>query len=201
MKLELYFLILLVIVSYECYYNYPILKFYKKYKKYGTYCFYLFLLFSLYLVFKRNPNQTYDFLGITKNLVKMSPVDRTSKELFNPLFELHDIYSKTSQSINHIEKHGHTSNIMTPQQQRVISSGNHSSSGSKSSKRSVSETKKKYVASLQNWKCKDCDDMLSAWFEVDHIVPLHNGGTNNVNNLVALCRNCHGKKTAMEHIL
>jgi len=30
---------------------------------------------------------------------------------------------------------------------------------------------------------------------VDHIVALENGGDNNMNNLQALCRNCHGKKT------
>jgi 5-methylcytosine-specific restriction endonuclease McrA len=29
-------------------------------------------------------------------------------------------------------------------------------------------------------------------------VRLEHGGSNNVDNLVALCRDCHGKKTAME---
>lgn len=73
-------------------------------------------------------------------------------------------------------------------------------SGGKS-KRSVSETKKKYVASLQNWKCGECKKQLPAWFEVDHTKRLENGGTNEISNLVALCRDCHGKKTAMENML
>ena len=42
--------------------------------------------------------------------------------------------------------------------------------------------------------------MLTAWFEVDHVRSLESGGTNDVSNLVALCRNCHGKKTVMSHI-
>jgi 5-methylcytosine-specific restriction endonuclease McrA len=29
---------------------------------------------------------------------------------------------------------------------------------------------------------------------------LEYGGTNDVDNLVALCRNCHGKKTASENM-
>jgi hypothetical protein len=70
----------------------------------------------------------------------------------------------------------------------------------KSNKRSVSETKKKFVASNQNWKCDDCKEQLKAWFEVDHIKRLDQGGSNDVDNLVALCRNCHGKKTSMENI-
>ena len=68
-------------------------------------------------------------------------------------------------------------------------------------KRSVSETKKKYVASQQEWKCGECNEKLPAWFEVDHIKRLDRGGSNEINNLVALCRNCHGKKTAMENML
>ena len=65
-------------------------------------------------------------------------------------------------------------------------------------KRSVSETKKKFVAAQQSWKYGHCDRQLPAWYEVDHIVRLEHGGSNNVDNLVALCRDCHGKKTAME---
>ena len=73
-------------------------------------------------------------------------------------------------------------------------------SGKNSTKRSVSETKKKFVASRQDWKCGDCKNQLSAWFEVDHVVRLEYGGSNHVDNLVALCRECHGKKTAMENL-
>ena len=68
-------------------------------------------------------------------------------------------------------------------------------------KRSVSETKKKYVASSQNWTCKKCHEKLEATFEVDHVIELQDGGTNDIDNLVALCRNCHGKKGMFRKIL
>lgn len=71
----------------------------------------------------------------------------------------------------------------------------------KKSKRCVSEAKKKFVASSQKWLCKDCNELLTASYEIDHIVRLDNGGTNDIENLVALCRNCHGKKTTIENII
>ena len=62
-------------------------------------------------------------------------------------------------------------------------------------KRKVSETTKKVVAANQKWHCNMCNNMLDASYEVDHMVPLYKGGDNSINNLQALCRNCHGKKT------
>lgn len=67
-------------------------------------------------------------------------------------------------------------------------------------RRTVSETKKKFVAARQQWKCKTCGCILPAWFEVDHIQRVERGGTNHPDNLVALCRECHGKKTAYENL-
>jgi len=77
----------------------------------------------------------------------------------------------------------------TPQQRRMLNSGGNTTT------RSVSETKKKYVAAQQGWKCNNCGTQLNHTFEVDHKVDLRYGGTNHVSNLVALCRNCHGEKT------
>ena len=74
------------------------------------------------------------------------------------------------------------------------------STNKKKYKRNVSESKKKYVASNQQWKCTKCQIILDATYEVDHIVPLYKGGNNDVHNLEALCRNCHGKKTLLDRI-
>ena len=54
------------------------------------------------------------------------------------------------------------------------------------------------VASSQKWQCKRCDEPLSSRFELDHVVPLHRYGTNELSNLEALCADCHNKKTAQE---
>ena len=67
-------------------------------------------------------------------------------------------------------------------------------------KRKVSDKVKKYVAANQTWKCIKCKKILDATYEVDHIVPLYKGGSNEPNNLQALCRNCHGQKTLEDSI-
>ena len=85
-------------------------------------------------------------------------------------------------------------------EKRILQSGEVTNPVVQKTKRSVSETKKKFVASKQNWKCGDCGEQLSAWFEVDHKIRLEHGGSNHIDNLVALCRECHGKKTTIENL-
>lgn len=68
-------------------------------------------------------------------------------------------------------------------------------------KRNLNETTKKVVASNQKWSCNMCYKMLDASYEIDHTVPLYKGGTNNVENLQALCRNCHGLKTINDKLM
>ena len=65
-------------------------------------------------------------------------------------------------------------------------------------KRNVSELSKKIVASRQKWRCKKCKQLLDFTYEIDHIVPLYKGGGNELDNLRALCRNCHGRKSLIE---
>ena len=67
--------------------------------------------------------------------------------------------------------------------------------------RNVPESVKKYVASNQYWKCKGCKNLLDETYEIDHILALEDNGTNDLENLQALCRNCHGKKTARNNIM
>jgi hypothetical protein len=66
--------------------------------------------------------------------------------------------------------------------------------------RQVSPLLKKKVAADQEWRCGDCKAILDASYEVDHTVPLFKGGSNDAQNLVALCRNCHGKKTVADRL-
>jgi 5-methylcytosine-specific restriction endonuclease McrA len=66
--------------------------------------------------------------------------------------------------------------------------------------RKVSDQLKKIVASQQRWNCKKCKNILDATYEVDHIIALEDGGSNDILNLQALCRNCHGKKTMEDNI-
>lgn len=40
---------------------------------------------------------------------------------------------------------------------------------------------------------------VEASSEVDHVIPLDAGGTDDEENLQALCKRCHSRKTAEEH--
>ena len=66
--------------------------------------------------------------------------------------------------------------------------------------RQVSQLMKKKVAAKQQWRCGHCQSILDASYEVDHILALYRGGSNSEENLIALCRNCHGKKTVNERL-
>ena len=66
--------------------------------------------------------------------------------------------------------------------------------------RKVSSTTKKLVASEQKWRCGHCGQLLTASYEIDHIKPLFKGGNNQRDNLMALCRNCHGEKTIRDNL-
>jgi len=66
-------------------------------------------------------------------------------------------------------------------------------------KRNVSSLTKKMVASNQQWMCGSCNQTLDFTYEIDHHIPLFKGGSNEISNLIALCRNCHGKKTLLEN--
>ena len=58
---------------------------------------------------------------------------------------------------------------------------------------------KQLVLDKSKNKCAKCDCCLKGKkYEVDHIRPLSNGGTNELYNLQALCKACHQDKTANE---
>lgn len=55
------------------------------------------------------------------------------------------------------------------------------------------------IAAAQNWSCSSCKTPLPAAFEIDHTVPLCNGGDDSKENATAMCANCHATKTRREH--
>jgi 5-methylcytosine-specific restriction enzyme A len=59
---------------------------------------------------------------------------------------------------------------------------------------------KEMVLEKSKKKCTGCKCCLKAKkYDIDHIRPLANGGTNQIDNLQALCKSCHQDKTANEH--
>jgi hypothetical protein len=78
-------------------------------------------------------------------------------------------------------------------------SGSFRNAGAKE-KRNVSGLLKKKIAAGQQWKCGACTALLDETYEVDHKLALFQGGTNEPENLVALCPNCHRHKTVEERL-
>ena len=152
----------------------------KSWKKYYKMAGIAFAGLSAYLFIRKYPVQSGGLLTSASGLVKHLPIDKDASDLLSPLLDF--------------TRGGSMSQDMSSQQRRMMNSGK------TGTKRCVSETKKKFVASRQGWNCGDCEKQLPAWFEVDHKMRLEHGGSNHVDNLVALCRDCHGKKTAFENL-
>lgn len=192
MRLEIFILGLTAFFVYNAYHDGKYTKMLLSFKKYYQMIFYAIIGVSVYLLLKKNPVQGKNMLLYANNMVKYMPIDRSTMDMISPIFDFtagskHD--GSFMESFNNIQPAP-----FRDREQRILNSGK------TGTKRSVSETKKKYVASQQEWKCGHCGKQLNAWFEVDHKVRLEHGGGNDVQNLVALCRECHGEKTAMENM-
>lgn len=199
MRLEIILFGITGFLLYNAYYDGKYTKILLAYKKYYKMALIGFLALCFYIMIKRNPLQTKNMLLYTNNMIKYMPIDKSSIDMITPIFDLSTKGTSFMEGFNAeftgIQSPGYNYNpMLVAQQQKNMLTGQ------KPVKRSVSETKKKYVASMQDWKCGQCNKKLTHTFEVDHKIRLEHGGGNDVTNLVALCRECHGEKTAMENM-
>ena len=160
----------------------------QSYQKYMKMAMFGFIGLSIYIFIRKHPSESTGLFAHARNMIKYMPIDRGTTDLLTPFLD----FTSANNSLNEMYNPNVPVQNNSPQMKRMLHSG-----GGNASKRSVSETKKKYVASQQGWKCGDCQSVLDATFEVDHKVDLQYGGSNEVTNLRALCRNCHGKKGMM----
>jgi len=202
MRIEIVLIIVVGLILANIYTEGKFVKKIFQYKKYLQMAGILLGALILYWMLKKNPYHARQILSSSNEYLKYLPVDRNTSNMISPILdfttkyipggsvyqggqqdisEMHPILSMSQPSRNYAE-------------QRIVNSGK------KSTKRSVSETKKKFVAARQNWHCGNCQKQLPAWFEVDHKIRLEHGGSNHIDNLVALCRDCHGEKTAIENL-
>ena len=158
---------------------------------------------SMYLFMKKNPENSHNIMQHANEFIKYMPISRESADMLTPFFDMTNKRAFFGQGgSNSTSADNDDAGWTTRRQQnsvnKIMTSGK-TGGGAGPTKRSVSESKKKFVASQQGWKCGDCQRQLPGWFEVDHKIRLEHGGSNAVDNLVALCRDCHGKKTAFEN--
>ena len=183
MRIELWIFFVTIAVLYDTYHNNMYSKkiyYYKKYLKIiGT----SIAVLLFYAFMKKNPNDTQGIMQNLINCIKYLPLDKTTTSILSSgsgILSQADI----SSSINEISS----------------SLSKNSNNSTNTVKRSVSETKKKFVAYSQNWKCNFCNKTLDHTYEIDHKVELRNGGSNDTDNLVALCAGCHRLKTASNYL-
>lgn len=197
------------------YYDGKYVQLMKSWKKYYQMAGIAFIGLSAYLFIKKYPADTKNLFKHANEIVKYMPIDKDASDLLMPIIDMTNMTNlslfndiKTNSPANQQPQQQYQYQNLTPQQKRLLNSGNNQGGNNnnnnnntqKPTKRCVSETKKKFVAAQQGWNCGSCKKQLPAWFEVDHKIRLEQGGSNHVDNLVALCRDCHGKKTAFENL-
>ena len=206
------FIITAVLIA-NTYYDGQLLKLFQSNQKWIKMATFGFIGLSLFLFLRRNPENSRQLFYHANDIIKYMPISKGTADMITPFFDMTRVpppndggaiggqtSGASSSAIGRAMSSalGTTPSLgggsMSAAERRLLNSGKGSS------KRSVSETKKKYVAAQQGWKCGDCQRQLPAWFEVDHVIALEHGGSNHVDNLVALCRDCHGKKTAMSFL-
>jgi 5-methylcytosine-specific restriction endonuclease McrA len=201
MRFELILLLITGFIVANIYTEGKYIKLMMSWKKYYQMAGVVFGALMLYTLIKKNPLRAKEIITTSNDYIKYLPVDRDTSTFLSPILDFtskQNFFDSQYQSID-----GGNYNypvVSMPDATERVGETRMLHSGKKTTKRSVSETKKKFVASRQNWCCGDCQQQLSAWFEVDHKMRLEHGGSNHIDNLVALCRECHGKKTAMENL-
>ena len=217
-KVEYIIFIITAIIIANIYYDGRLIKMFQSNQKLIKMAGFGFAGLCLFLFLRRNPENSRQLLFHANDIIKYMPVSKGTADMITPFFDftrgsagvpppnggvatagamaggMAGMMGGTMAGATGGALSGGGGGSMSAAERRVLNSGKGSS------KRSVSETKKKYVAAQQGWKCGDCQRQLPAWFEVDHVIALEHGGSNHVDNLVALCRDCHGKKTAMSFL-
>jgi hypothetical protein len=229
MKLEYIVFIITAVLIANTYYDGRLIRMFQTNQKFIKMATFGFIGLSIFLFLKKNPENSRQLLFHANDIIKYMPISKGTADMISPFFDFTNNKSFLNNDVNMLPQHqsmmssytatgGGDANMsgrggggggsVSSGGNRPLANGRGATaaerkllnSGKGSSKRSVSETKKKYVAAQQGWKCGDCQRQLPAWFEVDHVIALEHGGSNHVDNLVALCRDCHGKKTAMSFL-
>jgi hypothetical protein len=214
MRIEIILLLITGAVMANIYTDGKLLRSAFAYKKYYQMAGVAFGAIVLYYVFKKNPQNVHGMVHTANEYMKYLPVDKNTSSMLSPILDFTSKFGGMSGGgsaailsmgnglgNNGLGMRNGTQNYA---ENRIMQSGGvdntNGSHAISKTKRSVSETKKKYVAAQQGWCCGNCKRQLPAWFEVDHKIRLEHGGSNHIDNLVALCRDCHGEKTAIENL-
>lgn len=193
MRIEIVILLIGALLVYNVYTEGVWIQKIMSYKKYFTMGAIILGALFLCWLFRRNPHSAVKMLQHSNEYLKYLPVDGGASQYITPILDF--TMNKQFQSWD-----GPASTQFVDMAPLRDGDGDGGGGGQGRTKRSVSESRKRFVASQQNWLCKKCGEMLPATYEIDHIVRLDRGGTNEITNLAALCPSCHRQKTLMENM-
>lgn len=161
-------------------------------------------LFLFYVLKKLSPNKKREFLQMSNEYLKHLPIDRNATNFISPIldFTSNNYFAGAGAGAAAVSAAGAPTLPVGNGRRGVAATAEIGGGGGglQKVKRSVSETRKKFVASRQGWRCKSCDMLLDFTYEIDHVKSLASGGDNSVDNLVALCVGCHKQKTLMDYL-
>lgn len=192
MKINFLIFVITAFLVANTYYDGKFTEYVLKGKKYYRMATFAFVGLSIYLFINKNPDETKNLIKHATDLIKYMPVDNNTKDMLTPLFD----FTTARDKVNQLGQQSNISYTVSPKTRNHHNMINREPT----IKRSVSETKKKYVAAQQGWKCNTCSQQLTHTFQVDHKIDLQFGGSNDVTNLAALCNNCHANKTSMNNL-
>jgi len=86
---------------------------------------------------------------------------------------------------------------MDAMQQKIDNLSQHRKSRDR--RKPISKSVKQTIIDKQQNACGECKRVLSSFFQIDHIIALQFGGTDDESNLMALCCECHAMKSITEN--
>jgi Zn finger protein HypA/HybF involved in hydrogenase expression len=219
MKLEFWIIGITGFLVWNAYHEGKYIKMFLDNKKYFQMAGIGFAGLAFLLFMRKFPTDSQSMLLSASSLVGYLPLDKHTNKVVTPVLNMTKNFSRANEvgvkpmretmtGMTRQQQSGFRKNArqagMTDHMVNIVQQGSDiqrkqiSRASNTRMKRSVSEAKKKYVAANQGWRCGHCSCMLDATYEIDHKLALMNGGTNDINNLEALCPNCHRKKTINE---
>lgn len=199
MRFELILLIITGLVIFNIYTEGKLLKKALTWKKYYKMAGVAFGAFMVYWLFKKNPSHAKDLLLSSNEYIKYLPVDRNTTNILGPILDFTKKQSYRSENFTGIGGNNTPILDMNSMYNNRIQKQKIKMNQNQPTKRSVSESRKKMIAASQQWRCSHCKEQLDFNYQIDHIIRLEYGGSNDPSNLTALCPNCHSKKTILEH--
>ena len=166
-------------------------------KKYYQMAGVAFAAMAIYWLFTKNPSHAKEIIYSSNEYLKYLPVDKNTSNILGPIL---DFTKKQTYNPAVSMDDGFNYPVVNMNSNRVKM--NRGGGGTNTAtKRSVSESRKKMIAASQGWKCSHCRQQLDYNYQIDHIIRLEYGGSNEPSNLTALCPNCHTKKTIQENLV